>query len=393
MRYINGWSIFEYEGGYRGQKNLGKDKYGRRKRKTFRGKTLQEVKNKINDYEFAVATGQYMEPCNSLLVDFLKEYHGVCAGCDMWASSYMYPVKKAKWAETTAELYKMYIDVHIAPYFKQMKLIDVLPIELDKFYNYCLTHERKNEKTNKTFKMGVNTVVKLNRFLKSAFNYAKANGLIKENPCNRVILSPGKDYDPNVYDEEKFAELLKTVTGTDDEIPIILAAGCGLRRGEIFGLRWKDIDFKENTITIEITNVRFNKYKEKDPKSKNSKRTFVAPAYVIERLKLYRARCGKHNPDDKVISAWKPNAYSQRFKKLLLKYGLPLTRLHDLRHYNAVLMMDKVPDKVAAKRLGHSVDVLRKIYQHVRKDFDANAAEKINAIFESKNSHQASGNA
>lgn len=392
MRYISGWSIYPYEGGYRGQKNLGKDKYGKRQRKTFRGKTEQEVKDKINQYEFEVATGLYTEPCKDTLVEFLKEYHRICSGCDMWLPNYKYP-KKAKWEETTAELNKMYIDVHIAPYFKQMKLTDVKPIELNKFYNYCLNLERKNEKSHRTYKVGISTTIKLNTFLKASFNYAIKNGLIKDNPCLGVILSKEEEFVPNIYREENFLKLLEAVTGTDDEIPIILAAGCGLRRGEIFGLRWRDIDFKENTIAIINTKVRFKGYKEKGPKSKNSKRTFVAPLYVIERIKLYRARIGKHNPDDKIVTRWKPGAYSERFKKLLIKYGLPITRLHDLRHYNAVLMMDKVPDKVAAKRLGHSVEVLRKVYQHVRKDFDVSAADKINAVFERKNSHQASTNA
>lgn len=147
---------------------------------------------------------------------------------------------------------------------------------------------------------------------------------------------------------------------------------------------WEDIDFKVNTITVETPKVRFQEYKEKDPKSKNSKRTFAVPPYVIERLKLYRARIGKHNPNDKIITRWKPNSYIERFKKLLIKHNLPITRLHDLRHYNAVLMMDKVPDKVAAKHLGHSVEVLRKVYQHVRKDIDQSAADKINIVFEQK---------
>jgi len=392
MEYINGWTIYPFEGGYRGAKDLGKDKFGRRKRKTFRGKTLQDVKDKINQYEFEVATGLYIEPSKDTLVEFLKEYHRVCAGCDMWDENYEYP-KNAKWEETTAQLNKMYIDVHIEPYFKQMKLADVKPIELDKFYNYCLTHERENKKSHRTYKMGINSVRKLNTFLKAAFNYAVANGMLRENPCIRVKLSAQEEYDPNIYDEDKFLKLLEAVTGTDDEIPIILAAGCGLRRGEIFGLRWKDIDFKQNTITIEKTNVRFKNYKEKGPKSKNSKRTFIAPEYVIETLKMYRIRLGKHSPNDKIITRWKPGAYSERFKKLLIKYDLPITRLHDLRHYNAVLMMGKVPDKVAAKRLGHSVEILRKVYQHVRKDMDEKAAEEINSIFEQKNSHQTSSNA
>ena len=150
MQYINGWSIYPCESGYKGAKELGKDAFGTRKRKTFRGGTEKDIKKKIDKYEFEVATGMYTEPSKDTLIEYLKEYHRICAGCDMWAPEYRYP-EKAKWEETTAELNKMYIDIHFEPYFKQMKLSDVKPINLDKFYNYCLTHERRNENSHKTY--------------------------------------------------------------------------------------------------------------------------------------------------------------------------------------------------------------------------------------------------
>ena len=63
---------------------------------------------------------------------YLKSYHGVCAGYDAWDNASVRH-EKAKWNETTAELYKMYIDVHFEPYFKDMKLKDIKPSTLDTF--------------------------------------------------------------------------------------------------------------------------------------------------------------------------------------------------------------------------------------------------------------------
>jgi integrase len=109
-------------------------------------------------------------------------------------------------------------------------------------------------------------------------------------------------------------------------------------------------------------------------------------------LKLYKIRSKHTEPEDKLITKWKPGAYSERFKKLLKRHKLEHTRLHDLRHYNATIMMHyNVPDKVAAKRLGHANTVmLKKTYQHVLKGMDENAALQINNAFEQKNSQQAS---
>ena len=362
------------DGKWVGAVDLGKDVFGKRKRKVLYGNTKAEVEDKVNTLLFEIKTGDYVEQNKDSFVSFLNSY---------------YNVNQTKWQDTTKKLYKMYIDIHFEPYFKLMKLQDVKPMELDKFYNYKLTHIEK--KNNKDIAMSANTVRKLNTFLKAAFNYAVANNLLTNNPACRVVLPKKTDYKPTVYNEDQFLSLLDAVMGTDDEIPIILGAGCGLRRGEIFGLRWKNVDFKNKTISIETTCVRFKEYTEKKPKTETSRRTITAPDYVIETLRLYKIRSKQSLPDDKVVWQWKPNAYSERFVKLLEKYKLERIRLHDLRHYNAVIMMKKgIPDKVAADRLGHSnVSTLRNVYQHVLKDMDQTAASEINSMFKNEKSHQA----
>jgi len=389
MKYINGWTIYPCEGGFKGAKDCGKNEFGVRKRKTFRGKTEKEVKEKIDKYEFEVATGLYVEPNKDTLVNYLKEYHRICAGYDMWNPKSKRP-DEAKWEETTAELYKMYIDVHIEPYFKDMLLKDVKPITLDKFYNYKMSAVRqyevkqgKNTVIKTREPLSINTVVKLHKFLKAAFHYAVTNEKIKKNPTDGVQLKKPIDYIPNVYSTEQFLKLLSFVSGKDEEIPIVLGAGCGFRRSEICGLRWKDIDFKNGTISVEKAYVRFNENIEKNPKTKTSKRKIVAPAYVIDTLKRYRQMVKPKSGDDKVITRWKPQSLSERFTTLLEQFGLPHIRLHDLRHYNATIMMSLgIPDKQAAARLGHSnLQTLRKTYQHILTGMDEDAANKINSTF------------
>lgn len=362
---------------------------GKRKRKTVAAKTERAVKRKVNALVYEIENGEYVEPVRGSLIEYLKEYHRICAGCDMWDSEFEYP-DNAKWEETTATLFKMYIDVHFTPYFKDTKLRDIKPITLDKFYNFKLTTPRETEikKDKNVIKrtvppLSINTVTKLHKFLKSAFNYAVVNGTIKTNPANGVKLGSTEKYKPTVYDADQFAELLKHVANTDDEIPIILGAGCGLRRGEIFGLRWRNIDFKNGLITIETTTVRFDKTMEKAPKTETSNRTITVPSYVLDVLRKHRIRVGRVDPNGKIITRWKPDSYSKRFAKLLTKFDMPHIRLHDLRHYNATIMMKSgIPDKVAAERLGHAnVSTLRSVYQHVLKDMDVKAAEEIDVMF------------
>jgi len=363
----------------------GKDQYGKRDRIVVYSFSEKEAYQKLNAIQFELQTGDYQKISKDTLVGFLKEFHCICSGCDMWNDSYIYPLK-SKWEQTTASLYKMYIDVHFEPYFKSQKLADIKPIQLDKFYNYKMIEKREYRArsgskyfTKYAKPLSINSTRKLNTFLKAAFHYAVLNKIIKDNPTDGVLLREKEEYKPKIYDDKKFMNLLNTVEGTSDEIPIILGAGCGMRRGEVFGLRWKNIDFKTGIISIEKTSVRFDKNIEKKPKTKTSARSFVAPKYVLESLESYKREV-KGRSDDKIVSGWKANSYSGRFKTLLEVHNLPPIRFHDLRHYNAILMLKNgVSDKVASERLGHNVATLRKTYQHVLSEMDESAADKINS--------------
>jgi integrase len=159
----------------------------------------------------------------------------------------------------------------------------------------------------------------------------------------------------------------------------------GFRRGEIFGLTWSDIDFEKQTISINKTNVRFNKNLIKSPKNATSNRIITGPSYVFKTLREYKEEMKPVN-DNCFILDVSPSYYSHRFNWLLAKFDIPSIRLHDLRHFNAVVMMNNnIPDKVAAERLGHStVTTLRSTYQHVIAEMDQRAADRINDIFEPK---------
>lgn len=349
------------DGKWVGQLELPPDVTGKRRRKIVYGNTKKEVEAKANKIAFLIETGEYTEDTKETLIGFLNQYYDICLN---------------KWAPTTAALNKMYIDVHFEPYFKKMKLKEIKPIVLNAFYK-----DRLDGKTRKA--ISVNTVIKLNKFLKSAFNYAVKNKMISSNPTDYVILPSKQQYNPRVYSEKEFGKLLDSVKNTDDEIPILLGGGCGLRRGEIFGLKWKNINFKDNTISIEETKVRFNKNIIKTPKTQKSKRTISVPEYVIEVLSNYKIiKCASDN--ENIVTKWKPGSYSAHFSEILKQYNLPHCRLHDLRHYNATIMVVYgVSNKVAAERLGHSqTSTLVNIYQHVIEGMDKSAADKIDNMFQ-----------
>jgi len=374
-------SIFQRKSDMRwvGVIEMDREKGEKRNRPTVYGHTEKEVEDKVNLILYEIQTNQYIKPDKNSVMVFLREYYDICLNT---------------WEDTTAQLYKLYIDVHFEPYFKDIKLSDVIPVTLDKFYNKKMTETRTHDIKQKdgTIKKKIepplsnNTVIKFNKFLGAAFNYAVINNKMRKNPTIGVKLSPKKDYEPTVYNVQQFSDLLSLVRGTVEEIPIVLGGGCGLRRGEMCGLKWEDVNYETGMMRIKKTKARFSTDIVKGTKNKSSERNLCAPPYVVAVLKSYYESIGSPAVDEYILTRWNPQSLSKWFNNLLEKHNLTHIRLHDLRHYNAVIMMNcNIQDKVAAERLGHSnVTTLRKIYQHVLKDIDEDAADKINNAFEIK---------
>ena len=368
-------SIFQDKAGrWRGVVNLPKGNDGTRKQKVFYGDPNQtpgqqkrELQAKITELEYEINNNLYLNETNDTMEQYLKKWLKVYADENL--------------EETTRELYEMYAKVHINPFFKNFKIKDIKPMQIQAFYNEKMKDiELENGKIKKG--LSVNTIGKLHCFLNRAFEDAIHNRTIKYNPCQGVKKPKKKKYKPVICSEKSFDTLLEETKGTLDEVLILLAGICGLRRGEIFGLRFIDVDPINFKISIWQTKVRFNeKWIIKEPKNETSARTISVPGFVTSAISAYLTSL-KVVPE-LIFSEFQPDAYSKHFSKLLDTHNLPHMRFHDLRHFNAIIMLKYgVPDKVASGRLGHSqVQTTREIYQHVLPDMDRQASIVIEGVF------------
>lgn len=322
---------------------------GKRNRPTFYG-TKTQCEEWLIEKQYEKQNSIYVAGKDATLENYLKEWHKI--------------YNKTK-AETTQQLYDMYIKVHIVPAIGKMKIGKITGLHIQQFYNEKL----------KT--LSGNTLLKIHSFLSRSFKDAVKNRYLKDNPCDAARLPKKIKPTQTVCKESDLIKLLTIVRGTVDEIYIILASSAGLRRGEICGLQWENVDFEKRTITVSKTITRFSTNIEKEPKNETSKRTIILPKIVFDRLKEYRGTLGIHHKY--VLPQYKPQSYSSHFKKLLARYDIPHIRFHDLRHFNAIIMLKAgVPDKVASKRLGHAqVQTTREIYQHVIEDMDSAASDII----------------
>jgi integrase len=201
---------------------------------------------------------------------------------------------------------------------------------------------------------------------------------------------------------EQARRLLDAAKGHPQEALFVLALATGMRRGELLGLKWQDVNLDMGVLQVRRALTRMPTglgYQEAEPKTKTSRRSIILPSFAIEALKEHRTR--QLEMKQKAGIAWEEHDYVfctstgkhlspghdvlVQLKKLLEKAGLPDIRFHDLRHSTATLLLSKgVHPKVVQEILGHSaINMTMDIYSHVLPTMHKEAMDGLNDIFKS----------
>lgn len=242
--------------------------------------------------------------------------------------------------EVTYAGYEINVNRRIAPYFRELgvSLSELSALDIEIFYEDCF---------NKLNLTG-STVQHFHANLHKALKYAVKHDLILANPMDKVERPKSHKFHGSFYSASELEGLLEAVKGDPIEFPVLMAAFYGLRRSEIFGLRWKSIDFDSNLIMIDHTVVQFRsggevKVVSKDrTKNASSCRSLpLVPQYrelllnMKARQEQCRQLCGRCYTESDYIYVndlgvpYKPNYVSQHFKLVLKKNGLRDIRFHD----------------------------------------------------------------
>jgi len=188
------------------------------------------------------------------------------------------------------------------------------------------------------------------------------------------------------------AELIEAVRGKRIFVPVILAVLCGLRRGEIAALRWRNVDLAGGQLAV-VQSAEQTKagVRYKEPKSGRA-RTVALSASVVAELKTHRIqqaeellKVGRRLSDDDFVvaqadgSPLQPHSLGQVWVRFLATSTLPRIRFHDLRHAHAThLLACGVHPKVASERLGHSkVGITLDLYSHVLPNMQTDAVTLV----------------
>ena len=234
------------------------------------------------------------------------------------------------------------------------------------------------------------TVIKHHNLLTNTLNAAERQEYITKNPMRAVSPPKKRQREAKFYTPEQLGTLLAKAVGTRLELPVFICAYLGLRRGELCGLRWSDVDLEHHTITIENTRTQAGKKEiEKGTKTASSTRTLYLPDTLCDMLKAakeHQQACRATYKNTVIVMEdgrpFRPNYLSELFGKFLADNDLPKIVLHELRHTFASLSNQAgIPAYNIGKALGHSTPATtQKIYTHLLDQTHTQAVEGVAAI-------------
>ena len=235
---------------------------------------------------------------------------------------------------------------------------------------------KKGNNGSKTLKpLSGKTILEHHRLLRAMLHKAIYWQLIVSNPAERVQPPKAKKPKRRYYDDEQCKVLLENLTELSKDqikykVAIILTVFTGVRLGELMGLEWNDVNFRDRIISIN----RSSQYLAdkgvftKTPKTESSIREIAIPEFIISLLEEYKLWYEEQKSlynelwtdsnrlfvqaDGKPMH---PSTISKWFVKYVAQIGLPVINFHGLRHTNATLLISQNIDvAVVAARLGHA---------------------------------------
>ena len=335
---------------------------GRRRKQwhTVHG-TKKEAKRRLAEILREMEGGTCTEPSPMPLAEYLREWLTQTGGT---------------LSARSRERYASIIARHLVPALGEVPLRNLTPLQIQSYYGEALQGGGKGGAA-----LSAATVLKHHHLLRKALGQALRWGMINRNPAASVEPPKAVRSEMRALDRAETARLLAASEGDRLQVPILLAVSSGLRRGELLGLPWRDLDLKSGTLTVrqslEETAAGCTL---KQPKTARSRRSLPLGATTVAALRRHRAAqqeqrsaLGAHYCDQDLVfaspdgSPWSPAAFSLAFMRLVRRIGLGGTRLHDLRHTHASLLLAQgVHPKIVSERLGHaSVAITLDTYSHV----------------------------
>lgn len=350
---------------------------GKQIQRSFTGKTQADVRKKMQATAVAVNEGTYIAPQRMTVGQWL----------DIWEREYLGSVK-----QLTAANYRAVIRNHIKPALGAIKLDTLDAHTVQGFYN-SLCGEKDGHPG-----LAPSTVKVVHGVLHQALKQAMINGYIRNNPTEACKLPRVEKKEVVPLDDVHTKAFLEAIKGHRFEALFIFDLFTGLRRGELLGLLWSNVDFKKGTIHIDR---QLQREKKKGgqyifmPLKNDKSRTITPAPWLMQKLKAHkqsqtaqRLKVGALWEDSGLVFTDELGRHLdggtvyQNFKRIAAGIGIPDARLHDLRHTYAVTAIRSGDDiKTVQGNLGHATAAFTlDVYAHVTEDMKRASAERMESF-------------
>ena len=340
---------------------LGRDENGKRIKQYRTFPTLTAARNGLRDFH-TQRERQAREP-----QDEVREEMDLAHWLEYWMESIVRPNR----AETTVYAYQKIIDNHILPALGGIPMSRLSAKRIQRYYT----------DTQQAAGLSSNTMRRHHDLLSSALRSAVRQDMLLASPMDRVEPPRSRVKEAFFYDNEELKQLYQLIEGHILELAVKMAGSLGMRREEICGLKWENVDFRRRLVLVREARTAYGAtIVQKETNTRASVRTLYLPEEVLlllgreqERQEEERARQGAvFNRTDHVIldhkgAPYSPNALSLAFTRFVRKNGLPRLTFHGLRHTFATIASCQGASLFdIGKALGHSTPATTgRIYTHL----------------------------
>lgn len=354
---------------------------GERKQRTKSGfRTKKEAEAYLNETVARLKTGEHVEPTKLTLEEYLVDH---------WLPIMQRSVRASTW-----DSYERTLRTQVIPRIGHVKLQELSASHLDRLYSDLLADGARLDKRKGG--LAPKTVRYIHTTIHKALKDAERKQLVLRNVAQAAdpprARSAGSA-ELTTWSGEEVATFLHALRDHRLYAAYLLAASTGMRRGEVLGVRWQDIDFSNKRLAVRhtVTSVDY-KITLGTPKTARGRRSIALDPTTVQALKDHRKRQwaersameGGFTEQDLVFckldgSPIHPDFFSQTFDRTVARLGMRKIRLHDLRHTHATLgLAAGVPPKIMSDRLGHAtVAFTQDVYMHAIPQMESDAADQI----------------
>jgi len=336
--------------------------------------TKREAEKRLAELIHQVDNGGYVKPGNLTVGTYLQK----------WLEDYASTHVRA----TTLEGYETRAK-HLIDRLGSIRLSELRPDHLQAYYSAKLQNGRRDGQG-----LAPGTLIKHHNLLREALSHAVKWGLVARNVAEAVDPPRGQRKEMQALTSVDLHRVLNACEGTPWHPIFHTLAWTGLRRSELLGLRWKDIDLLYATLRVSqvLHQLDNGQFVYQEPKTAKGRRTIaLSPSSCIELRQHRESReqdtelLGIPLTEDSLVfghpdgSPRAPSTLTLAFRRLTRRLGFTGVRLHDLRHTHATLMMEQgVNPKVVSERLGHaSVVITLDTYSHVLPNMQEDAVARF----------------